>query len=88
MAQVVRQRGFVGPLILLVVGAILLLNGIPAVVQWMAWVARTAVVVGTDSAIETAAAPIALGAVLSFIGLLLVRGSLSALARLGPQLFF
>ena len=44
MAQVVRSQGWVGPIVTMVIGGILLLNGVPALIQWLPWIAQTALV--------------------------------------------
>ena len=46
MAQVVQSKGWVGPLVTMVIGVILLLNGVPALIQWLPWIAQTALVMG------------------------------------------
>ncbi|GAA3607436.1 hypothetical protein [Agrococcus terreus] len=81
MAQVVRPQGIIGPIVLLVIGVILLLNGVPNLFQWLGWTAQTAVVWGVDTALETALVPLLFAGGASFIGLLMVRGGWGALRR-------
>ncbi|MCR8672076.1 hypothetical protein, partial [Agrococcus sp. HG114] len=84
MAQVVRPQGFIGPLVVLIIGAVLLFNGVPALFQWLSWAAQSALVLGVEAALETAAVPLLLAGGSTFIGFLMLRGgwaSLMALAR-------
>lgn len=82
MAQVVEPKGWVGPIIMTVIGGILLLNGIPALIQWLPWVAQTALVTGMDYALETALVPLLLAGAAAFIGFLMLRGGIGALLQL------
>lgn len=79
MAQVVRPKGFIGPLIVMVLGVILLLNGVPALFQWIGWVAQSAVVAGVENALGTALVPLLLAGGASFVGFLMLRGGFGAL---------
>ncbi|MGM1030371.1 MAG: hypothetical protein ACQEWM_10990 [Actinomycetota bacterium] len=79
MAQVVRPQGFIGPLVVTVFGVILLLNGVPALFQWIGWVAQTALVIGVEGAIETALIPLLLAGGATFVGFLMLRGGFGAL---------
>ncbi|SFS08131.1 hypothetical protein SAMN04487783_1054 [Agrococcus baldri] len=79
MAQVVQSKGWVGPLVTTVIGVILLLNGVPALIQWLPWVAQTALVMGMDYALETALVPVLLAGAATFIGFLMMRGGFGAL---------
>ena len=84
MAQVVRPQGFIAPIILLIVGAVLLFNGVPALFQWLGWVMQSSLAIGLDSALESAAAPLLISAGATLVGALMVRGgwgSLMSLAR-------
>ncbi|GEK80279.1 hypothetical protein [Agrococcus baldri] len=81
MAQVVQSKGWVGPLVMMVVGVILLANGIPAFIQWLPWVAQTALIMGMDYALETALVPLLLAAAATFIGFLMLRGGFGALRQ-------
>ena len=80
MAQVVRPQGFIGPIVLLIVGVVLLINGVPALIQWIGWVAQVSLVSGVERAIEQAAVPLLLAAGSTFVGFLLLRGG-----WIGPQ---
>lgn len=82
MAQVVRPLGFIGPLVVMVVGIVLLLNGVPALFQWLSWVAQTAIVIGVEGALETALLPLLLAGGASFIGVIMLRGGFGALRSL------
>lgn len=79
MAQVVQSKGWVGPLVTMVIGVILMLNGVPALIQWVPWLAQASIAMGTDSALETALVPLMLAGAASFIGFLMLRGGFSAL---------
>ena len=79
MAQVVRSQGWVGPIVTMVIGGILLLNGVPALIQWLPWIAQTALVAGADYALEIALVPLLLAGAASFIGFLMLRGGFGAL---------
>lgn len=81
MAQVVRSQGWVGPIVTMVIGGILLLNGVPALIQWLPWIAQTALVAGADYALEIALVPLLLAGAASFIGFLMVRGGFGALRQ-------
>lgn len=82
MAQVVRPQGFIGPIVLLIVGVVLLINGVPALIQWIGWVAQVSLVSGVERAIEQAAVPLLLAAGSTFVGFLLLRGGWNALMGL------
>ncbi|QUW18326.1 hypothetical protein [Agrococcus sp. Marseille-Q4369] len=82
MAQVVRPQGFIGPIVLLIVGVVLLINGVPALIQWIGWVAQVSLVSGVERAIEQAAGPLLLAAGSTFVGFLLLRGGWNALMGL------
>ena len=89
MAQVVRPQGFIGPLVVTVIGIILLFNGVPALFQWIGWIAQSALVVGVEGAIDQALVPVGLAAGATFVGFLMVRGgfgSLRSLARGATQI--
>ncbi|UOW01448.1 hypothetical protein [Agrococcus sp. SCSIO52902] len=79
MAQVVRPQGFIGPLVTMVIGAILLFNGVPGLLQWIGWIGQSALVVGIESAFDTAFIPLILSAAASIIGLAMVRGGFTSL---------
>lgn len=79
MAQVVQSKGWVGPLVTMAIGVILMLNGVPALIQWLPWVAQTALVMGMDYALETALVPVLLAGAATFIGFLMARGGFGAL---------
>lgn len=79
MAQVVRPQGFIGPLVTMVIGAILLFNGVPGLLQWIGWIGQSALVVGFESAFDTAFIPLILSAAASIIGLAMVRGGFTSL---------
>lgn len=79
MAQVVRPKGFIGPLVVTVIGVILLLNGVPALLQWIGWIAQTGLVIGVETAIDTALVPLLLAAGATFVGFLMLRGGFGAL---------
>lgn len=81
MAQVVRPQGWIGPLVMTVIGIILLLNGVPALIQWVPWVAQTTLIVGVDAAIETAMVPLLVAGACTFIGFLMMRGGFGALRQ-------
>lgn len=82
MAQVVRPQGLIGPLVVTVIGVILLFNGVPALFQWIGWVAQTAVVIGVEGALDTALVPLMLAGGASFVGFLMLRGGFGALRSL------
>jgi|GEM_PF-3068257 len=82
MAQVVRPQGFIGPLVVTVIGVILLFNGVPALWQWIGWVAQTALVVGPERAIEMALMPLLIAGGATFVGFLMLRGGFGALRSL------
>lgn len=82
MAQVVRPQGLIGPLVVTVIGVILLFNGVPALFQWIGWIAQTAVVIGVEGALDTALVPLMLAGGASFVGLLMLRGGFGALRSL------
>lgn len=82
MAQVVRPQGWIGPLVTFVIGIILLFNGVPALVQWLPWIAQSALLVGMDQALETALVPLLLAGAATFIGFLMMRGGFSSLRQL------
>ncbi|MET4099085.1 FtsZ-binding cell division protein ZapB [Agrococcus sp. UYP10] len=82
MAQVVRPQGFIGPLVVTVIGVILLFNGVPALWQWIGWVAQTALVVGPERAIEMALTPLLFAAGATFVGFLMLRGGFGSLRSL------
>ncbi|ROR65247.1 hypothetical protein [Agrococcus jenensis] len=82
MAQVVRPQGFIGPLVVTVIGVILLFNGVPALWQWIGWVAQTALVVGPERAIEMALTPLLIAGGATFVGFLMLRGGFGALRSL------
>ncbi|WP_026372728.1 hypothetical protein [Agrococcus lahaulensis] len=82
MAQVVRPQGFIGPIVLLIVGIVLLINGVPALVQWIGWVAQVSLVTGVEGALEQAGGPLLLAAGSTFVGFLLLRGGWNALMGL------
>lgn len=81
MAQVVSPKGWIGPLVTMVVGIILLLNGVPALIQWLPWIAQSALIVGVDGALETALVPLMLAGAATFIGFLMMRGGFGALRQ-------
>lgn len=81
MAQVVRSQGWIGPLVTFVIGIILLLNGVPALIQWLPWIAQTALIVGVDQALETALVPLLVAGAATFIGFLMMRGGFGALRQ-------
>lgn len=82
MAQVVRPQGFIGPIVLLIVGIVLLFNGVPALIQWIGWVAQVSLITGVDGALEQAGGPLLLAAGATFVGFLLLRGGWNALMGL------
>ncbi len=82
MAQVVRPQGFIGPLVVTVIGLILLFNGVPALWQWIGWVGQTALVVGVERAIEMALMPLLIAGGATFVGFLMLRGGFGALRSL------
>lgn len=82
MAQVVRPQGFIGPLVVTVIGVVLVLNGVPALFQWIGWVAQTALVIGVEGALDTALGPLLLAGGATFIGFLMLRGGVGALMSL------
>ncbi|WP_306233137.1 hypothetical protein [Agrococcus beijingensis] len=82
MAQVVRPQGFIAPLVILIVGIVLLFNGVPALVQWVSWIAQSALVIGVEDALSEAAVPLLLAGLSTFVGFLMLRGGWSALMKL------
>lgn len=82
MAQVVRPQGFIGPLVVMVIGIVLLFNGVPALFQWLSWAAQSAILIGVEGALETALLPLLLAGGASFVGLLMLRGGFGALRAL------
>lgn len=82
MAQVVRPQGFIGPIVLLIIGIVLLFNGVPALIQWIGWVAQVSLITGVDGALEQAGGPLLLAAGATFVGFLLLRGGWNALMGL------
>ncbi|WP_072314442.1 hypothetical protein [Agrococcus sp. Marseille-P2731] len=81
MAQVVRPQGWIGPLVMFVIGIILLLNGVPALLQWLPWIAQSSLIVGVEGALETALVPLVVAFACTFIGFLLMRGGFGALRQ-------
>ncbi|WAC67280.1 hypothetical protein OVA14_05955 [Agrococcus sp. SL85] len=81
MAQVVRPQGIIGPIVLLVVGAIVLLNAVPAAFQWIGWIAQSSFALGVEGALETALVPLGLAVGATFVGFLMVRGAWGSLRR-------
>ncbi len=81
MAQVVQSRGWVGPIVMMAIGVILLVNGVPALIQWLPWIAQTALIMGTDYALEAALVPLIVAGAASFIGFLMLRGGFGALRQ-------
>lgn len=79
MAQVVQSKGWIGPIVMTVVGVILLFNGVPALIQWVPWIAQTSLIVGVDRALDTALVPLIVAGAATFIGFLMMRGGFSAL---------
>lgn len=79
MAQVVRPQGFVAPLVMLAIGGVMLVNAVPNLVQWATWIPQAAIFYGLEGAIERAAVPLIIASVVGVIGLLFVRGAVSAL---------
>ncbi|WP_425842908.1 hypothetical protein [Agrococcus sp. TSP3-2-1] len=82
MAQVVRPQGFIGPIVLLIIGIVLLFNGVPALIQWIGWVAQVSLITGVEGALEQAGGPLLLAAGATFVGFLLLRGGWNALMSL------
>jgi pyruvate/2-oxoglutarate dehydrogenase complex dihydrolipoamide acyltransferase (E2) component len=82
MAQVVRPQGFIGPLVILVVGIVLLFNGVPALIQWLSWIAQSALVIGVEGAMDQAIVPLLLAGLSTFVGFLMLRGGWGSLMKL------
>src|SRR5690606_21294755 len=82
MAQVVRPQGFIGPLVVTVIGVILPLNGVPALFPWIGRVAQTALVIGVAGALDTALMPLLIAGGATVVGLLMLRGGFGALRSL------
>lgn len=90
MSTVEQHRGpdpkaAVTGIVLLVVGAVLLFNGVPSLLTSLGSLAQWTAAVGFDSALETVAPYLIIPALMSIAGLVMVRGGFGMLRRQGKR---